>query len=228
MTKNAARGTIVLIIILALFSVIAFAAPFARTAVFYLGYGFGVFAILVQFYFFSSSFSGSDARSRFYGFPIARVGVIYLAVQLAVSLVEFAAAKVLPMWVALIVNAILAALALIGCIAVETARDEVVRQDVQVRKDVTAMRDLQSLAGTLTAQCGDEELKPMLKELAEALRYSDPVSSEATKEIEGAMKVRMESLRLALNEGNAEEAKKLCERVKKDLAERNRICSMSK
>ena len=132
MSKNGLRGCIVLAVILAVFSVIAFAAPFSMTAAFWIAFISGVIAILFQIYVFGTSFSkGKDAKSRFYGFPIARIGIIYLVVQLAVSIAEMAWASKIPAWVVLIINVIIFAVAAIGCIAAETVRDEVVRQDVQ-------------------------------------------------------------------------------------------------
>ena len=91
MKKNAMRGCTVLAILLAVFCVIAFAVPFARTKGFWLGFGFGLFAILFQLYIFRSAETvNGSAKSRFYGFPVARIGVVYLAAQLAVSLAEIA------------------------------------------------------------------------------------------------------------------------------------------
>ena len=145
MTKNASRGLIVLAIVLAVFSLIAFAIPFAHTAVFWIAYGFGVFAILFQLYIFKTSFAGNgDAKSRFYGFPIARLGIYYLVAQLILSVVEMALAGLIPAWPVIIVNVLALAFALIGCITAETMRDEIVQQDHKLKKNVSAMRELQS------------------------------------------------------------------------------------
>ena len=61
MMKNKKRGYIVLAILFVVYSVIAFAAPFQMTAVFWIAYLFGVFAIAAQLYIFGISFkSGTD------------------------------------------------------------------------------------------------------------------------------------------------------------------------
>ena len=156
MTKNASRGLIVLAIVLAVFSLIAFAIPFAHTAVFWIAYGFGVLAILFQLYIFKTSFAGNgDAKSRFYGFPIARLGIYYLVAQLILSVIEMALAGLIPSWPVIIVNVLALAFALIGCITAETMRDEIVQQDNKLKKNVSAMRELQSLAASMVGQCGD-------------------------------------------------------------------------
>lgn len=227
--RNAARGAIVLAILLVVFSVIAFAVPFAKTPVFWLAYGFGVFAILFQLYIFRISDVGSgDARSRFYGFPIARIGIYYLVAQLIVSLVEMALAAVMPAWLPVMLNVLLAALAILGCITVETMRSEIVQQDIKLKKNVSRMRELQSLSATLVGQCSDEGLKPVLQKLADDFRYSDPVSSNETAELEDDMREQLRNIQQSLAEGDTDSADKLCSKLSSTLAERNRLCSVNK
>lgn len=229
MTKNASRGLIVLAIVLAVFSLIAFAVPFAHTAVFWIAYGFGVLAILFQLYIFKTSFAGNgDAKSRFYGFPIARLGIYYLVAQLILSVIEMALASLIPTWPAIIINALALAFALIGCITAETMRDEIVQQDHKLKKNVSAMRELQSLAASMVGQCGDEEMKNAVKKIADELRFSDPVSSDATAELEAEMRSQLADIQQAVVEGDAEGAKALCGKMLGNLAERNRVCSINK
>ena len=228
MKKNAMRGYIILAILLAVFCVVAFAVPFARTTAFWLGFGFGVFALLFQLYIFRTADANGDARSRFYGFPIVRVGVYYLVAQLVISIIEMALAKVLPTWVPLIINIILAAVAVIGCITVETMRDEIVQQDVKLKKNVSNMRELQSLSAALVSQCADETLKMTLQKLADEFRYSDPVSSEKTEDLEADMQAQLGDIQQALVDGDTDGAKRLCGKLTGTLAEGNRVCSINK
>lgn len=229
MTKNASRGLIVLAIVLAVFSLIAFAIPFAHTAVFWIAYGFGVFAILFQLYIFKTSFAGNgDAKSRFYGFPIARLGIYYLVAQLILSVAEMALASLIPAWPVIIINALVLAFALIGCITAETMRDEIVQQDHKLKKNVSTMRELQSLAASMVGQCSDEEMKNAVKKIADELRFSDPVSSDATAELEAEMRSQLADIQQAVVDGDVEGAKALCGKMLGNLAERNRICSVNK
>ena len=228
MKKNAIRGYIILAILLAVFCVVAFAVPLARTTVFWLGFGFGIFALLFQLYIFKTAGANGDAKSRFYGFPIARMGVYYLAAQLVISLIEMALAKALPVWVPLIVNILLAALAVIGCITVETMRDEIVQQDEKLKKNVSNMRELQSLTRTLVAQCPEGEIKTIIEKIADEFRFSDPVSSDSTYDLEANMRSQIGDIQQALVDGDPAAAKEMCSKLMGSLAERNRVCSMSK
>ena len=227
--KNSTRSLIIIAIELVVFSVIAFAIPFAHTTAFWVAYGFGALAILFQLYIFKASFAGDgDAKSRFYGFPIARLGVYYLVVQLIVSVIEMALARVIPTGGAVAINVLLLALAVVGCITVDAMRDEIIRQDTALKKNVGTMRELQSLSAALVGQCADASLKPTLQKLADEFRYSDPVSSEKTLELEEDMKLQLGDIQQALVEGDSDGAKKLCGKLMGSLAERNRVCSVSK
>ena len=229
MTKNASRGLIILAIMLAVFSLIAFAVPFAHTTLFWVAYGFGVFAILFQLYIFKTSFAGNgDAKSRFYGFPIARLGIYYLIAQLILSVIELALSGLIPAWPAVIVNVLVLAFVLIGCITAETMRDEIVQQDQKLKKNVSTMRELQSMAASMVGQCSDEEMKSIVKKIADELRFSDPVSSDATAELEDEMRNQLQDIQQAIVEGDSDGAKTLCQKLLNHLTERNRICSVNK
>ena len=229
MSKNKVRGYITLAVLLIVFSVIAFAAPFAKTVVFWLAYVFAVIAIAYQIYVFRISFSNEgDAKSKFYGFPIARVGVIYLIVQLVISLIEMVLAVFLPVWAAVIVNVFPIAFAVVGCIASDIMRDEIVRQDMRLKKDVSNMRALQSMSAALVGQCNDADLKKTIQNMADEFKFSDPVSSEQTKDMEQELQSQMNEIQKAVVDGDSVSAKTLCSKILGSLAERNRICALNK
>ena len=178
MSKNGVRGLIVLALILAVFCTIAFVAPFCMTATFWAAFICGVVAIAFQFYVFSVSFSkGQGAKSKFYGFPIARIGVTYLLVQLVLSFVEMGLSCKIPAWVAIIINVIVFVIAAIGCIAAEVVRDEVVRQDDKIKlADEFKFSDPVSSASTAVMEAN---LGTQLQQLKSALASGDYESARA-------------------------------------------------
>lgn len=229
MSKNEIRGYIILAVIFVVFSVIAFAIPFSITTVFWLAYVFGFISISYQIYVFKTAFSGNrDAKSRFYGFPIVRVGVIYLITQLIISVIEMILAELLPVWTTIIVNVILLVLAIVGCIATNVMRDEIVRQDVRLKKDVSNMRALQSMASALVGQCGNNELKKTIQNIADEFKYSDPVSNDQTRDLERELQNQLQEIQKTLFDEDVKSAKVLCTKVIDNLAERNRICALNK
>ncbi|MCQ2496026.1 MAG: signal peptidase complex subunit 1 family protein [Lachnospiraceae bacterium] len=231
MNKNRNRGFAILAIIIVIFSVIAFVVPFSKNSGFWCSYIFGVIAVLMQLYVFRVAFRDEDAKSRFYGFPIAKIGFIYLVVQLAVSLAGMLLStfvSAFPNWIIIVLNIIILGAAAIGCITAETMRDEVEKQDIKLKKDVSVMRDLRSVISSVASTCEDSAVKKNLDALAEEFRYSDPVSNEATEEIERDMMAVANEMQAAVAAGHPEKITALCRDLKGMLAERNRVCKVSK
>lgn len=229
MKKNSTRGYLMIAILFIVFSAIAFLPPFSKTAVFFVAYCFGLIAIFAQIYFFKASFSeGGSAKSKFYGFPIAQIGVVYVIVQLIISLLEMVFSAVLPLWVVLIIDIIVTGVAFAGCIAADTVREEIVRQDNVIKKDVSSMRELQSLADSIVRQCNNDEVKEELRKLSEELKFSDPVTSEESVPLEKELSEQMKEIQKAVIGDDIEVVRKLSEKVFADLTERNRICKLSK
>ena len=229
LSKNAVRTLSVLAIVLMLFCVIAFVVPFARGGVFWVSFVFALIAIVVQLYVLKSAFAkGDGAKSKFYGYPIAKLGLLYLAVQLVLSIVCMALGSLLPIWLVVVVFVLLLALAAIGFIAADATRDEIVRQDTVLKKNVDLMRGLQSKVNYLATQAQEPKTAATVKKLAAALRFSDPVSSEATAAQEAELSNWIAELQNALVDNDNSGAVSICAKAEAILAERNQLCKTAK
>jgi hypothetical protein len=228
MKKNQIRGIVVLAILAVVYSVVVFLVPFAKTAVFWLSYLFTLVALVGAGYAAKTAFHQGNPQSKFYGFPIAKLGVIYFIIQLVLGLVFMGLSKIVPLWIPVVLYIVLLGAAAIGLIAADATREEVQRQDVQLKKDVSAMRALQSKANALVNQASDGESTAALTGLADALRYSDPVSSEATGQLEADLAATVDELQQAVVEGDQPAIQALCRKATAVLAERNRVCKLNK
>ncbi len=229
MSKNKTRGLVFLAILLIVFSAIAFLPPFNRNTIFGTAYLFGLIAILSQLYFISISFGGKgDAKSKFYGFPIAQIGVVYLIAQLVISLVEMVLASLLALWMAVLINIIAVAVAYAGTIAADTMREEIERQDTVLKKNVSAMRELQSMANGILSQCDHPGMKQDLQKVADELRYSDPVTSDASAPLENEMLAQLKEIQRATVDADSDAVKAMCGKLLANLTERNRVCKLGK
>ncbi len=229
MKNNRVRGIILVIVLLAVFCLVAFLPPFSKTTVFWIAFIFGLVATAAQFYFFRYV-AGSDAtpRSRFYGIPIARVGIIYCIVQWILSILEMIFAARWTVWIIVLIDVVVLAVALLGGILADTVRNEVERQDETLQENISAMRKMQSLAASIAGQCEEPSLKEEMNKLSEEIRYSDPVASENTSALESEMLGQLWDIQTAVKYGNGEEAKDLAKKVMDNLSERNRICKLYK
>lgn len=211
------------------YNVIAFALPFAKTGVFFLSWIFTMAATAAQVYVIRTAFfKGEGVKSKLYGFPIARVGLVYLAAQVVLGLIFMALGTVVPFWLPLVLYVLLMGAAFIGLITTEGVREEVERQERKLVKDVGRMKKFRVLADTLAREGQITEAKEPLRELAEAFRYSDPVSSEALKEIEDTIADDLAHLQDAVVLLEKEKALELCRKTRRDLEERNQLCRLGK
>ena len=217
LSKGKFQTILILAIVLAAYLLLAFVIPFTKTAVFWLALVFTLAAFGLQLYVLKLSFTkGKDARSKFYGFPIA------------LSFLFMAIAKFCAAWIAVIVFALLLAVTAVGVIAADAMRDEVERQDAQLKADVAAMRALQSRSTALVSRCENAELKADAQKLSDAFRYSDPVTNDATKDAEHELSACMDELERAVLDNDTESARVLIKRAAAQLAERNRLCKLNK
>lgn len=229
MTKNQKRILVVAAIVLVVFSVIAFAVPFKKNGVFWLAYLFGVIAIATHLYILKTAFSGTESvKSKFYGFPIAQVGFIYMAAQLVLSIVFMALAPIASIWLAVVLFVLAFGACAIGFISADAVRDEIERQDVRLEIDTSCMMSLRSIVYPLAGQCTAEKDRKALTELADAFRYSDPVSNAATKTIEAELEEAVADLQRSINEGNGQTITAACKNIATLLEERNHICRLNK
>ena len=229
MNKNQIRGLVAAGIGLVLFNVLAFVIPFVKSGTFWAAYIFGMIAILLQLPVMYFAFSrGESVKSKFYGFPVARIGVIYLCIQMILSLLFMAVAKWVPGWVPVVLFILLLGVSAFGFIGTDVMQEEVQRQDVKNKADVTKMKNLRVLAASLPAQCKDGELRRELEKFAEQLRYSDPVSSPAIADAENELQALTEELQRAILDGDIPGALGLCRKAQAALAERNRLCKLNK
>lgn len=230
MSKNKIRVIAFAAIALVVFNVIAFVIPIPKSAVFWVAYIFGMLAIAAQLLFMSIAFSSKeDIRSKFYGFPIARIGIIYGACQLLLSLAAMALGAFIPVWVPVVVFVIIAAAAGVGLVSTDMVREEIEKQDEKLVKDVSRMRSLQSKMNVLISQTdAGGELKTALDKLADEIKYSDPVSSSATEQIEDELNFNIEELQKAIVDGDNVSALTICKKTSGILAERNRLCKLNK
>lgn len=225
MKKDTLRGIIALAVILILYILIAFLIPFEHTPVFWASFIFTLVAFaVVTVSIYIAFVKQPDAKSRFYGFPIAKIGVIYGAIQLVVSIIFMALGDYIATWLAVLVYAIGMGVAVIGLIAAEAVADTIQGQETKTKNDVYMMRALQSKVYQLAAQCDEAAIKA----LAEEIRYSDPVSNEAFVYLENDLSAGVYELQDAVLKGDREAVRQICSKVSVLLEERNRLSKLYK
>jgi len=225
MKKDNIRAIVIAVVVLIAYNFAVFMIPCWKGGTFWVSWAFTLVAFAISgVAFYNSLLKNTDAKSRFYGFPIAKIAFIYLVAQVAVGGISMALGNIIPWWAATVLDAIILALAVIGLISAETVVEEIHVQDSKLKKNVSLMRQLQSKVNQMASQSDEAAIKA----LADEFRYSDPVSSEAIAEAEADLAAAVDQLQAAYIDGDSEAVKQLCRRVSALLAERNRLCRLNK
>lgn len=229
MKKEFIRPVIVGAVVLVVYLLLALVIPFVKTATFWVSFVFTLLSFaVVSAAFYIAFMKKPDAKSRFYGFPIARLGAIYGLFQLIAGFLFMLLAAWVPAWIAVLVYAVAMGAAVVGLVSADAVVEEIEKQDHQLKADVSVMRGLQSKVNQMASQCEDADAAKAVKDFAEELRYSDPVSSEALGEVERDLSAAVDELQNAVVEGDAPSIRKLCRKASAVLAERNRLCKLNK
>ena len=225
MKPNKSRGALALAVVLVLYILIAFTLPFAHTTTFWVSFVFTLISFGVAVMSMGIAFGKSqDTRSRFYGCPIAKIGIIYSAAQLIAGLAVMALASYISPRIAILFFALALSAAILGLISTEASVNQIQAQDSKLKKNVSLMRSLQSTVNRLALQTDD----PSIRALAEELRYSDPVSSESLAAIEQELTFVIGGLEAAVSDEHMEAARQMCHKASELLAQRNHLCKLNK
>ena len=189
----------VLGIVFALFNVLAFVISTEKTAIFWIAYAFSVVAFGLQIGIWNFAFKGAETlKSKFLGIPLISVGARYLVVQV-IAFVVFMAFPFLPSWIPIVVCSVILGISAICLIGTETGREEINRVEEKVEKKVFYIKSLQVDIELLAESENDPDIKAELLKLADKIRFSDPMSSDALAKIETEILEKVSELKTAEN-----------------------------
>lgn len=220
--KNKNWGYAVLGILLVLFSVIAFVIPTEKTGTFWIAYVFTAIAVVAQIVIWKNALGKEDTlKSKFLGLPVVHIGIVYLVVQI-IAFAVFAAVPTLPVWSAIVACATILGISAICIIAGEAGRGEIERVEEKVRNKVFFIKELQADVELLIDRETDTEIKTALQQLAEKIRFSDPMSNDTLEKIESAIAAKVSELKTESDKMT------IIQELNLLLAERNKKCKILK
>lgn len=197
MKKNSSKGYILLGILFVLVSVIAFTVPAAKTAAFWISYVFTVIAFAAQTVIWKAALGRAESlKSKFLGFPVVHIGMVYLVVQI-IAFAVFLFAPALPVWSAIVAGAVIAGSSAICIIAADVGRSEIAQVSAKAREGTFYIKQLQTDIESLADTETNAETKTALKQLAEKIRFSDPVRNAQITDIENRITAKISEMKSA-------------------------------
>lgn len=232
MTKRAKQAIIIMGIILVVFSVIVFVIPFRKGGTFWVAYTSELLAITLQIPVFKLAYDNAkDLNSKILGFPVFRVGYIYLVIQTIASMILFVLGGIFerfPIWVSLTICMIILAVAVICSIAADIAREEIEKIEEVQKIDTEFIKLMRVKSQNLMNENSNKTIAKLLEDLAEKFKYSDPVSSKNTASSETKIDIMLSELEAAVNSNEADKAEIICGKIITLIDNRNNICKLNK
>ena len=189
-------GYLILAIVLIVFAIVAFAAPFEKTPVFWASFVFGLLAICFQIPLWNKALSGERLKSKFLGFPVLHIGISYLIIQLIVSIIMMAVPGI-PLWIAIIVDVIILAFACVFITSGGVARTAIEETEEKIQAKTSYLKILKADVDVLLSKEADTEVREALRKLSDEIRYSDPMSNSALENIEAEITEKLISFSTA-------------------------------
>lgn len=222
MKKNSIKGYLVLGILFALVSIIAFAVPTSKTTTFWIAYVFTAATFAAQIGIWKTALGKEETlKSKFLGFPIVHIGIVYAVIQV-IAFAVFMFVPTLPAWSAIVVCSIIAGVSAVCIISAGAGRNEIERVEANVQKKGFYIRELQADVELLADNETVADLKTALMQLAEKIRFSDPMSSEQLMDLENKISTKVAELK------NASNKLEIITELNSLLDERNKKCKILK
>jgi len=181
--------SIVIAILLVIFNLIAFIAPGWAGAEkysgsFWIGYIAITLAFVIDYAITYVSLKNSDSKQKlFYNIPIVYISYCSLIACIIVGVLCMLNSN-MPIWLAIITSVIAIGINAIAILRAKATIDIVETIDNQVKEKTSFIRDLTAQAKSLSSIASSPEAKDACNKVYEALRFSDPMSSEAVSKLE--------------------------------------------
>ena len=199
MKKNSTKGYVILGILFVLISIIAFAVPTVKTATFWIAYVFTAAAFAAQIGIWKTALGKAETlKSKFLGFPVVHIGIVYAVIQV-IAFAVFMFVPTLPAWSAIVTCSVITGVSAVCMISADAGRDEIERVEAKVQKKVFYIRELQADIELLADNETNADVKTALTQLAEKIRFSDPMSSEQLADLENKISSKVAELKAAPN-----------------------------
>ena len=219
-------------VLLALFNVIAFVSAGWEdqekyTASFWVGYVFIMLAFVGQLVCAYLALREDDVKKLFYNIPLVTISYTGLILSFICGGLCMLISS-LPYWVGVILCAAVLAFTAIAVIKASMAAELVSETDEKLKVSTALMKTLTAEAKGLEAKAQTEEIKAACKKAYEALRYSDPMSSEELAEAEGQIAEKLNELKAAVGTADNESVNELTAVLLTLIKERNDKCKLLK
>lgn len=192
-----------------------------QTPVFWISYGFMVLAFGLQILGMYLSFKEFSVQAIFFGIPLAQFTLFYFFAELFMSFVFMIFQQIswkVPVALQVILLAVYAVVAIVSV----ATRDTAVAVKDKIQDSAKAMKLNTVDIEMLRDEAKDPELKRELGRLAEAVRYSDPMTNDFIADVDARIRQETFALQTFCEDNDLVSAKDSCKKLQRLYVERNK------
>lgn len=220
-------------IALAVFNIVAFVVTDNTlgisnvTASFWIAYAFITLAFCGNLGCSVMFFKEENKNKVFLNLPIIYYAFGVLVVSLIVGAIAMAI-PVIPYWVGIVVDVFVLAFYAIAIIKAVSAAGMVEAIDKKIKTKTFFIKSLTVDAESLVARAQSGEAKSAAKKVYEAIRYSDPMSSEALASAETQITLKFNQFAEAVTADDSTKVKEIAQELIILVDDRNKKCKLLK
>ncbi len=169
-----------------------------------------------------------DAEAIFMNIPLLSFSIFYFCAELFVSFVFMLFRGIAPMPLAAAIQAIMLLGFIIFAVLALMSKEAVQSINKNIDTKVRTIKNLSVDVKILEDQCTDKELQHELHKITEAIRFSDPMTTEVTEELDELIKGKVRELKFQCSNNNKNEAMQTCSQLRSYISERNQRLEYSK
>lgn len=167
---------------------------------------------------------GMFLRDWLFGYPIVKHTTVYITFEFIASTLFIIFEQKIKWGWAFAVQFLLLSVYGVCAISCFLAKETIDDIHTKVGNKTEFWKLLRVDADMLMEKCSNAELKTQLGEFSEAVRYSDPMSSDTLRDLEKEIASTVSDCDNAVTRGDVEQAEALCKKAKLLLVERNKKC----
>ncbi len=215
-------------IVFALYNILVFTFADNYTSVFWFTYGFTVLAFILQVVAFAVSYGRKTIPDNmFSGIPLTVISIAYFCVQLFVSIIFMIFAD-MSLKIANVIQIVILIVYIIVCIAFLFGRNTINGIDDETKDKLLFIKLLENDVIALQERTNNPAFNTRLENLAELIKYSDPMSHPSLSLIEQKITAKINQLIDKAENSKIAEFDELCNEIELLMADRNRKCKILK
>lgn len=220
-------------VLVVLFHVIVFITPDEFKGMskfgssFWIGYIFIMLAFIGQLFAAWLAVKDDDITKLFYNIPLITISYTALIVMTVIGTLSMTIPN-LPYWLGVIGCMIVLAFSVIALMGAQAASSIVTDMDYEIKNKTFFIKSLTVDVESLMEKAASADMKEEIKKVYEAVRYSDPMSSDALSGVESQITLRMNELADSVEKGDIDLVSKNAGEMIVLINDRNRKCKLLK